>query len=33
VHGGWMPVGIYMDGETDQEAMDGNVVWDCCPPV
>jgi hypothetical protein len=32
VHGPWMAVGIYMDGESDQEVLDGNVVWDCDVP-
>lgn len=29
VHGGRMAVGIYMDAETDNEVIVGNVVWDC----
>jgi hypothetical protein len=32
VRGGRMAVGIYMDAESDQEVIEGNVAWDCDLP-
>lgn len=32
-HAAWMGVGIYADAGTNQELIDGNVVWDCSVPV
>src|SRR5262249_11828154 len=32
-HAARMGVGVYMDGGTNQEVIDGNVVWDCSVPT